>query len=228
MKNLTHQYFRIIFISLSLIGLSGCISWVTPAVTPQLTELPAGEYTLDPNHAALVFKIQHLGLSTYVGRFNQFDAKLSFAPNNMQAAQLEATVQIDSLDINNQKLEKTLQNSNWFDSKQFPQAYFKSQKVTAVSSIKTSLTKAGAEVDPNEALNSNQFEFYGLLTLHGITQPVTFNATFHGGADNWMTGKYTLGFSAIGTIKRSDFGISSYIPIVGDEIQLEIYAEFLK
>ena len=218
MKHLIHyyQYIRMILISVILIGLSGCISWVTPAVTPQLTELQAGEYTLDPNHAALLFKIQHLGLSTYVGRFNQFDARLSFDPNNMPAAQLEATVQIDSLDINNQKLEKTLQNSSWFDSEQFPQAYFKSQKVTPIDVINT---------DPNI---NNQFEFHGLLTLHSVTKPVTFNATFHGGADNWMTGKYTLGFSAIGTIKRSDFGMSSYIPIVGDEIQLEIYAEFLK
>jgi polyisoprenoid-binding protein YceI len=218
LKHLIHyyQYIRMILISVILIGLSGCISWVTPAVTPQLTELQAGEYTLDPNHAALLFKIQHLGLSTYVGRFNQFDARLSFDPNNMPAAQLEATVQIDSLDINNQKLEKNLQNSSWFDSEQFPQAYFKSQKVTPIDTINT---------DPNI---NNQFEFHGLLTLHGVTKPVTFNATFHGGADNWMTGKYTLGFSAIGTIKRSDFGMSSYIPIVGDEIQLEIYAEFLK
>jgi polyisoprenoid-binding protein YceI len=42
-----------------------------------------------------------------------------------------------------------------------------------------------------------------------------------------MTGKYTIGFSAVGQIKRSDFGMDSYIPIVGDQIDLEVYAEFL-
>lgn len=201
--------FGILFI---LISLSGCISWVTPSVTPELTQLQPGEFTLDPNHAALIFKIAHLGLSTYVGRFNQFDAQLRFDPNNMQAASLEASVQISSIDVNNEKLETTLQNSTWFDSKKFPQALFKSQKVTPI----------------NSASSDNQFAFEGLLTLHGVTKPVTFSATFHGGTDNWMTGKYTLGFSAVGTIKRSDFDMSSYIPIVGDEITLEIYAEFLK
>ena len=206
------QYLHLLGILFILISLSACISWVTPSVTPELTQLQAGEFTLDPNHAALIFKVSHLGLSTYVGRFNQFDAQLRFDPNNMQAASLEASVQISSIDVNNEKLASTLQNSTWFDSKTFPQALFKSQKVTPI----------------NADGSDNQFAFEGLLTLHGVTKPVTFSATFHGAADNWMTGKYTLGFSAVGTIKRSDFDMSSYIPIVGDDIALEIYAEFLK
>ena len=211
-RHINSQYRHILAILFTLVSLSGCISWVTPSVTPELVQLKGGEFTLDPNHAALIFKIPHLGLSTYVGRFNQFDAQLNFDPNNMQAASLVASVQISSIDVNNEKLATTLQNSTWFDSQTFPQALFKSQKVTPI----------------NADGSDNQFAFEGLLTLRGVTKPVTFSATFHGGADNWMTGKYTLGFSAVGTIKRSDFDMSSYIPIVGDEITLEIYAEFLK
>ncbi|MGZ9897471.1 YceI family protein [Shewanella gaetbuli] len=193
---------------LATMSLSGCISWVTPNVESSITDLKDGEYKLDPNHAALIFKIEHLGLSTYVGRFNQFDASLNFSPKNMTDAQLEAIVEINSIDVNNSKLEKTLQNTTWFNSEQFPQAHFISETVTPIS--------------------ENQFNFNGQLTLRGVTKPVTFSATFHGGADNWMTGKYTLGFSAKGKINRSDFEMSSYIPMVGDEIELEIYAEFLK
>ncbi|WP_298769443.1 YceI family protein [uncultured Shewanella sp.] len=191
-----------------LLLLSSCVSWLAPTVKKEFIALPAGQYQLDKTHAALLFKIQHLGLSTYVGRFNQFDAVLNFDPDNMGAASLQATVAIESIDINNPDLAETLQNATWFDSERFPQASFISHTVTPLS--------------------NNRFQFAGDLTLRGVTQPMTFDATFHGGADNWMTGKYTIGFSAVGHINRSDFEMDSYIPIVGDEVDLEIYAEFLK
>ncbi|MBB1268950.1 YceI family protein [Shewanella sp. SR44-3] len=191
-----------------ILPLSGCISLIAPKVTPELAALKPGQYKLDPNHASLVFKIEHLGLSTYVGRFNQLNANLDFTPDNMAAAKLEAEVDIASIDVNNLKLEQTLQNSTWFDSEQFPKAYFISESVSAS--------------------DNGEFVFHGKLTLHGITRPVSFNARFHGGADNWMTGKYTLGFSAYGSIKRADFDMASYIPIVGNDVQLEIHAEFLR
>ena len=199
---------RTLLVLLTMLLVSGCVSWLAPNVKSELVELQAGEYQLDPKHAALLFKIQHLGLSTYVGRFNTFDAQLNFDPKNMAAASLKAVVDINSIDINNDVLSKTLQNDTWFSSAQYPQAFFVSHTVTSIS--------------------DTVFNFTGDLTLRGITKLVTFEATFHGGADNWLTGNYTLGFSAVGKIKRSDFGMDSYIPIVGDEIDLEIYAEFVK
>lgn len=186
---------------------SSCVSWIAPSVKSELIELQAGEYQLDSQHAALIFKIQHLGLSTYVGRFNKFDAQLNFDPNNMANASLNAVVDINSVDINNAELAETLQNDTWFNSAVFPQASFTSHTVTVIS--------------------DTRFNFSGDLTFRGVTKPATFTATFQGGADNWMTGKYTIGFSAVGQIKRSDFGMDSYIPIVGDDIDLEVYAEFL-
>ena len=53
----------------------------------------------------MLFKIRHLGLSTYVGRFNDFDATLEFDPNNMSAAKLSAVVDMSSVDINDQEIE---------------------------------------------------------------------------------------------------------------------------
>lgn len=207
MKN-KHIFTRAIFIILATLSLSSCVAWIAPNVKSELVELQAGEYQLDPEHAALLFKIQHLGLSTYVGRFNTFDAQLNFDPNNMGAASLKAVVDIHSIDINNPDLSDTLQSDTWFSSEQYPQASFVSHTVTPIS--------------------DTSFNFSGDLTLRGVTQPVTFKATFHGGADNWISGKYTVGFSAVGQIKRSAFGMDSYIPIVGDDIDLEIYAEFVK
>nr|WP_210147123.1 YceI family protein [Shewanella sp. WXL01] len=207
-KLVTSRASTVLSTSLVIALLSSCVSWVTPKVESELVELEQGEYQLDKNHAALLFKIGHLGLSAYVGRFNDFDASLSFDPNNMTQAKMQASVTIKSLDINNAELSDTLMGDSWFDEQRYPQAVFTSTSVTPIS--------------------DNQFNFNGELTLHGVTKAVSFAATFHGGADNWMTGKYTLGFSASGTIKRSDFDMGSYVPLIGDEVTLEIYAEFVK
>ena len=61
-----------------------------------------------------------------------------------------------------------------------------------------------------------------------MVKPITVSATFHGGANNILSGKYTLGFSAQSTFSRSDFGMDKYVPLVGEEVTIEVYAEFLK
>ena len=66
----------------------------------------------------------------------------------------------------------------------------------------------------------------GDLTLRGVTAPVTLDVTFNGGGSNILTGAYTLGFEAEGTLLRSTFGLGSFAPAIGDEVTLEIHAEF--
>jgi len=193
---------------LLVVVLAGSCSLITPTVQTQLSELRSGQYNIDKKHAALVFKTSHMGLSTFVGRFNDVDATLDFDPANVAATKLDAQVVVASIDVNNPDLAESLRGSTWFDAKQFPQATFTTLSVQPQS--------------------GNTFRFTGNLTLHGVTAPVTLDVTFHGGANNMLTGFYTLGFSATGTIKRSTFGIDSYIPMVGDDVTLEVYAEFQK
>jgi len=197
----------LLFISFILsLTLSSCASLLAPDVTVDIAKLRAGQYSLDKTHASLLFKVQHLGLSTYVGRFNDFDGGLDFDPADIVNARLEAQIDIDSLDINNPGLKDDLMDATWFDQSQFPKAQFTTASVIPVS--------------------ASEFEFIGKLNWRGITKPVSLVVTFHGGANNLLTGKYTLGFSAQGSLLRSDFGMDAYIPIVGDEINIEIYAEF--
>jgi len=191
---------------LMAVVLLGSCSLVTPTVKTQLAELRSGQYNIDKKHAALIFKIGHMGLSTFVGRFNDVNATLDFDPANIAATKLDAQVAVASIDVNNADLAESLRGSTWFDAQQFPQAKFTTLSVQPQS--------------------GNTFRFTGNLTLHGVTAPVTLDVTFHGGANNVLTGFYTLGFSAAGTIKRSTFGIDSYIPMIGDDVTLEVYAEF--
>lgn len=188
--------------------LAGCAAIVRPNFQTELVKLRSGEYTLDPAHAALIFKIDHLQLSTYVGRFNSFEASLDFDPDNMAATRLDGVVEMSSLDTNDAELEDTIKGSDWFNVAQFPQATFSTVDV--------------------QVLDDSRFLFTGDLTFRGITKPVQLRATFNGGADNMLTGKYTLGFTAMGSFKRSDYGMDSFAGIIGDEVNLELFAEFLR
>ncbi len=191
-------------------SLFGCSYLLTPSVEKQIENLESGEYQLDASHTTVLFKVSHMGLSTYVGRFNRFDASLDFDPLNIAQTRLDAYVETASVDVNNTDLEETLRGGSWFDAESFPRATLKT-----------------LSVEPSDN-DDAQFLFNAELTLLGVTKPIKLNATFNGGADNMLTGYYTLGFTATGAIKRSDFGMDSYIPMVGDEITIEIFAEFQK
>ena len=188
--------------------LTACASIVRPNFQTEIVKLRPGAYSLDPAHAALLFKIEHLELSTYVGRFNSFDASLEFDPADLAATDLNAVVDMSSLDTNDRELEDTIKGADWFNVAQFPQATFSTASV--------------------RVLDDNSFIFTGDLTFRGVTAPVELMATFNGGADNLLTGKYTLGFTATGSFKRSDYGMDSFAGIIGDEVNLEIFAEFLR
>ena len=117
----------------SVLLLSACVSLITPKVQPNLVQFKSGGYSLDKTHARLLFKIRHLGLSTYVGRFNDFDASLQFDPSDMSSAKLTDVIDMGSVDINDAGLEKDLIGRSWFRVSEFPQASFESTRVTTIS-----------------------------------------------------------------------------------------------
>lgn len=179
---------------------------IQPDVKRGMTNLEKGSYELDQRHTTVLFKVNHMGLSQFVGRFNRVYASLEYDPENPASAKLTAVIETDSVDVNNPDFSETLTGSGWFDSANFPQATFVTTGV--------------------ELIDGDRATFNGELILLGVTAPVALNIRFNGGADNILTGRYTLGFSATGTIKRSAFGMDQYIPAVGDDVELEIHAEF--
>ncbi len=195
-----------LLILMLVFSVSACISLLTPKVESNFTELKAGAYELDTSHARLLFKVRHLGLSTYVGRFNTFEATLDFDPQNMAQAKLEAIIDMRSVDLNDEGLEDTIKGGSWLDTRRFPQAKFTSTKVTPI--------------------DANRFEFVGQLEWREQAREIKVQATFEGGAFDVLTQRYKLGFSATTVFKRSDFSVDAFIPLVGDEIELEAYVEF--
>ncbi|MEM9169051.1 MAG: YceI family protein [Pseudomonadota bacterium] len=192
--------------SLAIFGASACASLVAPNPSSEPAALRSGQYALDTAHAAVLFKIDHLGFSQYVGRFETVDASLDFDAEAPENARLEAIVDVASLDVANDEFAQTLIGPNWFDASAHPQARFVSTTV--------------------EITGERTGRVVGDLTLKGVTRPIALDVTFNGGDRDLLRGSYVVGFSATGTFDRTEFGVDRFSGPVGDIVRLEIEAEF--
>jgi polyisoprenoid-binding protein YceI len=177
---------------------------------------PGGEYKLDKMHASLTFTISHIGFSNYTAGFGTFDATMTFDPTNAGISKLTATVDPKSLDLVNPPpgFVEELTGKNWLDAATYPEMKFVS---TAV-----------------EVTGEKTGKVTGDFTMHGVTKPVTLEVTYNGGYPGFadLDPKARVGFSAKGTLKRSEFGVTAGLPPPGttmgvsDEIKIIIEAEF--
>lgn len=179
---------------------------------------PAGDYHIDPEHTSVNFRVSHLGFSHYTARFTKVDGKLHFDPANPAAQTIEAVIDAGSLQTNYTHPEKLDFDSQvekeFLHAGEHPKITFKSTKVDVTS--------------PRTARVTGDF------TLNGITKPVVLETTFNGGypPNSMDPGGARVGFSAHGTLKRSDFGITYGLPApgtnmgVGDDVEVIIETEF--
>lgn len=182
------------------------------------TSPPAGEYSLDKAHGSLFFRVSHLGFSHYTARFSRFDAKLQFDPEHPADQSVTATVDARSIQTDYPfpalDFDAQLQSAAWLNAAAYPQMSFRSTKV--------------------ELTGPKTARIIGDLTLRGVTHPVTLETTFNGGygANPYDPGGARIGFSAHGSLKRSDYGMTFGIPApgtefgVGDQVEVIIEAEF--
>lgn len=188
---------------------------VPAAIVPLKIDVPAGAYVLDKSHASLIFRVNHIGFSNYTGRFGSFEAQLTFDPANPSASSVTATVDARSLGLENPPpgFVDELLGAKWLDAAQFGQMNFRSTKV--------------------ELTGANTARITGDFTLHGMTLPVVLDATFNGGyAGHPMDPRARIGFSARGSLKRSEYGVAAGLPPpgstmgVGDAVEIIIETEF--
>jgi polyisoprenoid-binding protein YceI len=202
------KFRQVSLLLVSAVLLAACGRIMAPDT--EIVAMQPGQYKFDKDHLSLVFKINHLGFSTYVGRFNAADASLDFDPEKIESSKLQVIVDMKSIDVNNPKFAEDLRGPDWLDVQKFPQAVFKTTRFV-------------------ESKEKNSFRFEGDLTFHGVTAPVMLDVKFNGGGRNFLTRKFTLGFSASANFKRSVFGADNMTSLgVGDDIELEINAEFQK
>lgn len=177
----------------------------TPSVQAAPSMAPkAGTYKIDLAHSHAHFVISHLGISRFVGRFDDIQGEFSVG-DQAGANAVKSSIRVDSINTKHQKLEEHLKSPDFFDAARFPSMDFVS-------------TKAGWNA-------SGQGKLSGNLTIHGVTRPVDF-ALKVTGAGLGKRGEVRAGFEATTTIKRSDYGMTYGLPsVVGDQVEIMLSVE---
>jgi polyisoprenoid-binding protein YceI len=173
---------------------------------PNPAHVESGTYAIDPQHTQVLFAISHMGFTTYYGRFSDASGVLNLSVKDPAASSLEVQVPTSTASTTSEKLNGELKEPAWFDAAKYPQIIFKSVSVTRTAADTANVT--------------------GNLTLHGVTKPVTLAVRFIGAGVNPLDKKYTVGFSATGMIRRSEFGMTTYVPLIGDQVELTLSGAF--
>jgi polyisoprenoid-binding protein YceI len=182
---------------------------------PSVAPVPQGTYTVDKAHTSLIFRVSHLGFSTFTGRFTKLDAKLDFDPARLASSRVNVTIDPRSIASDNAPAGflEALSGEAWLNADAFPVMSFRSQSI--------------------EATGKDSFRIKGELSLHGVTKPIVLDARYNGGyAGHPFDPQARVGFSAHGSFKRSEFGVSYGVPEpgssfgVGDEVSVVLESEF--
>ena len=165
----------------------------------------ADEYVLDPVHTQIIFFADHLGFSKSQGKFVDFNGHFSFNPKEPGAASAEVVINTSSIEMNDADWNAHMKNEDFFDVEKYPTMTFRSTKV--------------------EVLSDSHAKVHGELTMIGNTGPVVLDVVHNKSALHPFSKKFTAGFSATTTIKRSLFGMDYGLPHLGDDIEVRIEVE---
>lgn len=172
----------------------------------------AGEpprYVIDPVHTRVLFEIDHAGFSKAIGTVSGSEGSLHFDADDWSTAKLEVTVPMQRLDMGDSGWSASVFAPRFLDIKRYPQAHFVSTRV--------------------ERHEGNRGTVCGELTLHGTTRPLCMALVLNRIARYPLPPfRRTAGFSARASLKRSDFGMTSWRSLVGDEVELRIEAELFR
>lgn len=176
------------------------------------TEAPAATYKIDLTHTSVTFKVSHLGLSNYTGRFAKIDGTMTFDPAKPEASKLEVSIDPLSIRTDYPNVEKVNFDKELAESPK----WFNAGTAKAITFKSTAVKMTGAKTA----------DVTGDLTLLGVTKPTTLKVVFNGGMkEHPFAKKPAIGFSATGNVKRSDYGMTHLVPNIGDEVALIIESE---
>jgi polyisoprenoid-binding protein YceI len=166
------------------------------------------KWVLDPMHSEIHFKIKHLVISTVTGSFKTFEGTATTDGDSFEGAQVDFSLDVDSLDTNQGQRDGHLKSAEFFDAEKYPKISFKSTSFTG-----DKLT--------------------GDLTIKDITKPVTLDVEFGGLATDFY-GNVKAGFEVTGKINRKEFGLTwdgvteAGAIVVGEDVKLIMNVQFAK
>ena len=167
-----------------------------------------GVYKSEATHAYITFQYLHQGYARPTLRWNDFDATVNLDPSNPTASTLNVVIDTASIDSGVEKFDQHLVSPDFFDAAAHPKITFNSTSLIEASTGKGSIT--------------------GDLTMKGITKPVELFVTLNKVGENFRSKKPMIGISATAKLKRSDWDLGKYTPVVGDDVDISIEVEFIK
>jgi len=174
-----------------------------------LSDAPAGTYAMDKTHGYVTFTYSHMGYSNPYLRFRNVEATIELDSTNIGKSVVKVTIDPASIDSGVDIFDEHLRDKpEFFDVKKHPTIMFTSTSVI---------------------LNDdNTLQLTGDLIMKGISKPITLNGTLNKSGVHPIKKVYAMGFSVRGTIKRSEWDLGQYVPMVGDNVEVIIEAEFMK
>ena len=178
------------------------------------SRVTAGTYATDPSHTLVGWRVNHFGFNDYFGIFGDVTGTLELDPANPSAAKLDVTIPISSVATASKGLKDHLLRPG---SDGAAPDFFGPDPAPA-RFVSTMVTPTG----------ETTAQIVGDLTLNGVTAPVVIAAQFTGAGANPMSKAETVGFEGRAMLKRSTFGIDAFLPLVSDEVELDISVAFEK
>jgi polyisoprenoid-binding protein YceI len=185
-----------VFINLLIAG--ACFFTATQAAATAQT------YIIDSSHSYVLWHINHFGFSNPSGKW-MVQGTLVLDEKSPENAKVNITIPVANMDTGVAKLDEHLKSKDFFNVAVYPTASFVSTKV--------------------QLGKDNTAQVYGVLTLHGVSKQVVLDVKLNKMGVNPISNKKTAGFGATTQIKRSDFGITNYLPGLGDDVLIEIQSE---
>ncbi len=173
-----------------------------------LSAVPSGAYAVDTTHAYINFQYNHLGLSNPRISFDEFDMQMNLDTDDPTKTTVAVDITADSVDTGSDIFNEHITGGKWFDTANNPKMTFASTGVTANS--------------------DGTFNLEGDLTIKETTKPVVLLVTVNAATIHPMKKAPVLGISAVGGLKRSEWGLGANAPFVSDEVKLEIQAEMFQ
>ena len=167
----------------------------------------AENYLIDASHTSIIFGVSHMGYSYTYGRFNELKGAYVLDRENPAGSQIQLAISAASIDTNDQKRDEHLKGPDFFNVKQFPVINFQSKSIAV-----------------EQTANGSVYRVTGDLTIHGVTKKVTLPLQKMGEGKG-PAGNFRTGFHCETALKRSDFGMTNMIPMIGDEVAVTVSFE---
>ena len=175
----------------------------------------ADVWVVDKNTTTITFSYDHIGLSRQSGRFKDIEGRLEFSPTEPEAGVVDITIKATAISTGVPELDRLLRSVDFLDSSRHPLIRYRSR------GVKPTGERTG--------------EIEGELTMMGVTLPVTLTTRWNftgehpfSSSNPAYVGKWVSGFSASTTIERSRWGIKRALPLISDQVEIRIEAEFTK